>query len=221
MPQSMMNYLKNRFLLSLFLLTAIYAVGIAAVLLGHADNLMLLTPFNLVFASAIILYNASGINRTYMIWFLVIAFAGYFIEVAGVKTGIIFGEYSYGAGLGYKMLEVPLILGLNWAILVFATAAVTRPLKVNVVMKSALAASIMVAYDVLLEPVAIRFDFWSWAGGPVPFQNYFAWWVISFLMLLGTHRFIKNLENRLAIYVIGIQTIFFLVLIFKERLSIF
>lgn len=221
MPESMKRILQSRFAVSLILLIVIYLVGVVTVLLGYADDLMLLTPYNLIFASALILVNSAGINTRYLIWFLVIASAGYFIEVLGVKTGFIFGEYSYGAGLGIKFLDVPLILGLNWAILVFAIASVTQQLNLHIAAKSAIAAALMVAYDVLLEPVAIRFDFWSWAGGHVPLQNYIAWWVIAFFMLIGTHKLVKNLENRLAIYVIGIQTIFFLVLILKERLAIF
>lgn len=58
-----MKFLKNRFQLSLFLLVVIYTVGIAIVMLGYAVDLMKLTPFNLLFASWILLYNAEGINR--------------------------------------------------------------------------------------------------------------------------------------------------------------
>src|SRR5689334_23098853 len=37
-------------------------------------------------------------------------------EVIGVATGAIFGAYSYGEVLGFKLLEVPLIIGLNWVV---------------------------------------------------------------------------------------------------------
>ncbi|MBC7914292.1 MAG: carotenoid biosynthesis protein, partial [Pyrinomonadaceae bacterium] len=37
--------------------------------------------------------------------------------------------------------------------------------------------------DFLIEPVAIRFDFWNWTDLDVPFQNYVAWFVFSFIML--------------------------------------
>jgi uncharacterized membrane protein len=220
MPQSIMNFLKNRFRLSLFLLGVIYAVGIVTVLSGHADSLMKLTPFNLIFASAILLYNAEGFNRRYIVWFVVVSVSGYLLELIGIKTGLVFGEYSYGSGLGIKLFDVPLIIGINWAILVFATAALIQHYNWPIWLKAAISATIMVAYDVFLEPVAIRFDFWNWAGGSIPLQNYAAWWLIAFFMLLGAFHFVNNLKNRLAIYVIGIQTLFFIIIILNQGLPL-
>jgi hypothetical protein len=34
-------------------------------------------------------------------------------------------------------------------------------------------------FDWIMEPVAIRLDYWTWAGGDIPMQNYFAWFVIA------------------------------------------
>ena len=36
-----------------------------------------------------------------------IVLIGFVIEVIGVKTGYVFGSYSYGDSLGFKILEVP------------------------------------------------------------------------------------------------------------------
>ena len=38
-------------------------------------------------------------------------------EILVVSYGIIFGNYKYGEILGYKVLGVPLIIGINWCIL--------------------------------------------------------------------------------------------------------
>lgn len=211
----------NKFYLSLFLLTVIYLVGIVTILLGHAESLMPLTPYNLVFASALILYNAQGINKAYLFWFALIALVGFFLEWAGITTGLIFGSYAYGNGLGIKMLDVPLIIGVNWAVLVFSAAAILNKLKINHWLKAALGATIMVAYDFLLEPVAMRFDFWDWQGGNIPLQNYLAWWITAFLMSLGVLRYVSNRKNKIAPFVLAIQTLFFAVLILKEEISLF
>jgi len=216
----MMKILTNRFQFSLFLLIVIYAVGIGSVLLGHADSLMQLTPFNLLFASALLLYNAEGIGKAYLGWFVLVACAGYLLELLGIETGLVFGEYYYGSGLGLKLFGVPLIIGINWAVLVFASAAVVQFISVPGWLKAALAATIMVLYDVLLEPVAVRFDFWNWAGGLIPIQNYMAWWVIAFVMLSGVYYFVKNLKNKLAIYVILVQALFFIIVILQQGLSL-
>jgi bisanhydrobacterioruberin hydratase len=221
MPETLIRFIKNKLHLSLFLLAVIYLVGIVTALLGHTDALMQLTPYNLVFATGLILYNAEGMNKVYLKWFLLIAVAGYLIELLGIITGIIFGIYAYGEGLGIKLFDVPLIIGINWAVLVFASAAILNKLKLSIWLKAAIAASMMVAYDILLEPVAIRFDFWNWEGGSIPLQNYIAWWLIAYVMLLGVLRYVKNLQNKIALYVVLVQSLFFAILILKEGLKVF
>jgi len=211
----------NKFYFSVFLLVAVYLVGIAAVLAGAAESLMSLTSYNLLFATALLVYNAEKTDRAYFVWFTLIAVAGFLIELAGITTGIIFGSYSYGSALGIKLAEVPLIIGINWSVLVFATAAILSKTNWSLLSKSAAAATIMVLYDILLEPVAIRFDFWTWEGGPVPLQNYLAWWVIAFFMLLGMQRNVKNPANKIAPLILVVQSVFFLILILKENLNIF
>jgi bisanhydrobacterioruberin hydratase len=221
MSKSLIPYFKNKFNLSIFLLTAVYLVGFTTVLLGYQDQLMLLTPFNLLFASGLILWNAAQLNKKYLLWFFTIGIAGFVIEWIGTETGWIFGTYQYGETLGIKLLKVPLIIGLNWAVLVFSTAAFVAGLNIPSWLKSVIAATFMVMYDILLEPVAVRFDFWTWEGGLIPVQNYVAWWIISFLFLIPTQLLFKDLKNRLALPVIFVQALFFIVLIVKEGLDLF
>jgi putative membrane protein len=214
-------FFSNRFRLSLFLLFAVYAVGFTTILFSHTDSLMRLTPYNLLFASALLIYNAENPDRAYAFWFLLCAIAGFLLEAIGTSTGLIFGSYDYGEGLGIKVLDVPLMIGINWPVLVFATTAILLPLRLNWFVRAMLGALMMVAYDVLLEPVAMRFDFWDWEGGVVPIQNYIAWFLIGLLMQVGVNWFVKPLRNKIALYIIIIQTLFFALLIFTEKLRVF
>lgn len=216
----MKAFLTNKFRLSLFLLFVIYLVGTASVLAGKAESLMQLTLYNLLFAIAILLFNAEKPGKTYWLWFAIVSLAGFVLEVAGVQTSLVFGQYSYGEILGIGLWGVPLIIGLNWSLLVFATASVVNVKNWPIALKASIAASIMVLYDLFLEPVAIRFGFWEWAGGPVPLQNYIAWWLIAFFMLLGVFSYVKSLRNRIAMYILGIQTLFFIIIILYEGLPI-
>lgn len=216
----MKAFLTNKFWLSLFLLVVIYLVGTASVLAGMAESLMQLTPYNLLFAIAMLLYNAEKPDKSYWLWFVIVALAGFLIEAVGVQTSLVFGQYSYGEVLGIGVWGVPLIIGLNWSLLVFATASVVNVNSWPIALKASIAASIMVLYDLFLEPVAIRFGFWEWAGGPVPLQNYIAWWLIAFFMLLGVFSYVKNLRNHIAIYILGIQSLFFIIIILYEGLPI-
>jgi putative membrane protein len=38
----------------------------------------------------------------------------------GVHTGILFGNYKYGNALGLKLNDVPILIGINWFIVVYA-----------------------------------------------------------------------------------------------------
>lgn len=220
MPQSMRRIIRNRLLHSLILVAIIYLVGIVSVIAGRAEGLMQLTVYNLIFAMAVLLYNAESIDFRYWIWFMVCAIAGFTLEVIGVQTALIFGEYSYGNILGAAGWGVPYIIGLNWSFLVFASAALVHHLKITIVARAALAATIMVLYDIFLEPVAIHYGFWEWGAGPVPLQNYLAWWIIAFFMLLGAFRFVPVLRNKAGVYLLGIQTLFFITIIIKQGLPI-
>ncbi len=217
----MKDLFTSKFRLSLFLLSAVYAVGFITILLGHTDSLMRLTPYNLLFATALLIYNAENPDRNYTIWFLISALAGFFLEAIGTATGLIFGTYHYGNGLGIKALDVPLMIGINWPVLVFATSAILLPLGWHWILRAVAGSLMMVAYDVLLEPVAMRFDFWDWDGGVVPSQNYLAWFIIALLMQLGVNRFVKPIANKIALYIIIIQAAFFALLIYTENLRVF
>lgn len=53
-----------------------------------------------------------------------IAVLGFVAEAIGVATGFPFGVYHYGERLGWKVLEVPPVIGLNWAGLVLSFAVI-------------------------------------------------------------------------------------------------
>lgn len=207
------SMISNKFRLSLFLLGAIYLVGFVTVFAGYQDELMQLTSFNLLFAVILLIYNAEKPDFSYRLWFIAAGMIGFAMEAIGTSTGMIFGEYSYGETLGVKLFQVPLMIGVNWSFLVFSTAALVHGFSLPAWLKAAMAASIMVVYDLLLEPVAIRFDFWHWAGGSIPLQNYLAWWIIAFVLLLGCFYLVKPLRNRIAPWILGVQVLFFVVLL--------
>jgi putative membrane protein len=73
-----------------------------------------------------------------------------------------------------------------------------------------MSALLMVGLDVLIEPIAIELDFWTWAGGYVPFQNYVGWFVIAFVLQFAFHKAIpKDMTNHVAVILFGLQILFF------------
>jgi putative membrane protein len=94
----------------------------------------------------------------------------------------LFGDYQYGKNLGFKLVEIPLVIAVNWAMLSFSALAIVFFLRVPLVVKALLSAALMTFLDVLIEPVAITSDFWSWADGIIPMYNYVCWFVLSFFL---------------------------------------
>lgn len=193
------------------LLVMFYIVGYS----GLSDPLgdryaefLSLTPLNLVMTTAVLLLFHRDWSATFVFSAFVVALTGFLVEVAGVHTGLIFGEYAYGAALGFKLFDVPLTIGLNWFLLVYAVSAVLDRIR-NTVVFALTGALLMTVLDVLIEPVAIRLDFWSWASKSVPLQNYIAWYALSFLLFLFFRRLNRTAGNRMAPVVLSVQYLFF------------
>tara|TARA_B100000902_G_C27108333_1_gene812280 strand:+ start:33 stop:506 length:474 start_codon:yes stop_codon:yes gene_type:complete len=147
--------------------------------------------------------------------FIIVYLFGFFVEVAGVKTGLLFGEYIYGTYLGVKFLEVPLIIGVNWLLLVFCTYGLAQKFFNNNFVKIIFASFLMVLLDLVIEPVAIKLDFWSWTGFHVPIQNYFMWFLTSSIMHLVLLKSDVCISFKLSMFILVSQLMFFGFLLFR------
>ncbi len=189
-----------------------YSVGVVGLTLTATRELFIsLMPLSLLLSSAILLFFHQKWSKIHVLVFLAIAVAGYLIEVLGVHTGQVFGQYSYGRALGFQIADTPLLIGLNWLMLTYCVYAIMEDTRLFWPLKALAAASLMVLYDIAMEPVAIRLDMWSW-GGPIPLQNYQAWFIISIVFLTVMHLFRIQLKNRVAVWLYSTQFAFFLLL---------
>lgn len=173
------------------------------------ESILHLSSVNLMLTAFLLLINFTSQHRRILVLFLLVAVIGYSVEVIGVSTGFPFGNYSYGANLGLKILDVPLVIGLNWAVLVFSIGASLNKIYHSVLIKSAIGACLMTLFDFLLEPIAIRSDYWKWESISIPIQNYISWFVISFFLFLMVYRYVKTIDNKIGIWVFLIQLVFF------------
>lgn len=197
------------------LLLAMHIAGAIGLAIPASRELFqFLTPFNLLATAAIVFHFEEKKTFNYFLLILVTLVAGYGVEVAGVHTGVIFGEYTYGSTLGIKLFEVPLAIGLNWAILIYASGLASDKLPFPKLVKAIAGATMMVLMDLLIEPVAIHLDFWSWTMENIPLQNYLAWFVLSLALHLFYQHLPFNKNNPLAIRLLYIQGLFFLALNF-------
>lgn len=121
--------------------------------------------------------NGSGKWRT----FAVIALTGFVIELIGTQTSWLFGNYYYGQSLGLKLLGVPLVIGVNWYAIVLASSNAIRLVPMPKILQALLAGLLATMMDMIIEPAAIRYDFWDWRTGSIPVYNYVCWFVFSAL----------------------------------------
>lgn len=196
------------------LIIIFHAVGLFGFLNPALTPLFLkLVPFHLLLMLILLIVSHHGKNKEYKLFLLVTYLAGYLIEVIGVSTGYIFGSYQYGETLGIKLAEVPLMIGVNWVILIYSTGITIKYFKIkNHVVRALIGAFFLVCMDILIEPVAIRFDYWSWADLNIPFQNYVAWFIFSFCMMLFFFARKFRKQNVAAPVLLISQLVFFIVL---------
>lgn len=202
----------------LILLCCLYAVGLLGVSWPLHPEFMRLTPLNLLTTFGLCLWAEKQQDKRLYLALLAVYWGGWFLELAGVQTGLIFGEYSYGATLGPQLGGTPFMIGLNWAMLVYASSSIilrffsSRPLW----LRSLLGASLMVSLDLFIEPAAVRYDMWSWGNTPynsllvAPWQNYAVWWLAAFGLQLFFGHFLGPRRNPALEFLFLWQFVFFL-----------
>lgn len=193
-----------------FLLLAMHLAGIFGLYFSETRELFqTLTPFNLLATAAIVLHFEEFKTPRYSLFIAITFLVGFFAEVIGVKTGVLFGEYYYGKTLGLKLFEVPLAIGHNWVIMVYGSNLLARKISQNRTIIVLIGAATMTLIDVIIEPVAIKLDFWTWTENEIPLQNYLGWFLLSVLLQICMTFLMPKSNNWLAIRLLYILILFF------------
>ncbi len=196
--------------LSIFVIWLFQLSAIIGVSMGYYDWFITKTPLNLIITAALLIVNfpINNVNK------LAIAFTFFtsslLIEWIGVHFGFLFGVYEYGQNLGLKIDGVPLLIGVNWAVLILSTAAIADKLVEPRFLKITLGAALMVLIDFFIETSAPPFDFWIWELGAAPIRNYIAWFIISMLLHYIYHRMKMKGDFIFSCHLYAAQFIFFI-----------
>jgi len=163
------------------------------------------------------LLTMSAANRLhFLFWSIGIIVAGFLLEFLGVKTGAIFGQYQYGDVLKPQIAGVPVSIGFAWLGLVLSSFAVAKYLLSRFANKGIvvvfLAAALMVAFDLLMEPVAIRLGYWHWVGGQPGIQNYIVWFLAGILFLVFGKQMgvLSDRIPRIGVHIYLAQMLYFI-----------
>jgi len=145
---------------------------------------------------------------------LLIFISSIIVEWLGVHKHWIFGDYSYGQTLGIKTAEIPLIIGVNWFLLIYSAGVLMQRTRIRSILIRVIAgALILVLLDLIIEPVAQHFDYWHWANSTVPLKNYACWFLVSVVMLFVFEKFGFRKQGIVAPVFLLVQFVFFMVLL--------
>jgi len=167
------------------------------------------TPFTLVFTSFVFLIHQPINTLNYVLSFIALAVIGFVAEVIGVKTGITFGNYFYGNALGYKLLAVPIVISLNWALLINIGVLTASYLSAKPLLISVFSSIIITSVDVLIEQVTSQLDFWHFQQGIAGIHNYLGWFLISFVAAWFLQKHLLKGDKKTALIILLLQLFFF------------
>ena len=207
-----------------------HCIGLFGILFFQTGFFIHSTPLTLLLSFSLLIWTQNSKNTAFLFFIAAAFLIGFFSEVVGVNTGLLFGDYSYGKVLGFHFLNVPLLIGLNWFIIIYCCGISTHTLLTKIINKVTAdkkeqlmilkpmsiivdGAALAVLFDWLMEPVAVKLGFWTWHGdGNIPLYNYICWFIIS-MLLLTIFQFCKfEKKNKFAVNLLLIQFLFFLML---------
>lgn len=198
----------------IIILCIIFLVGlIGHVIIGLRHLMLTLTPYTLLLTgSAVLYFTYKKGELKFLLWCLIVYVVTFALEILGTRTGIIFGSYVYGNTLGLKISGVPLIIGFNWVLVILGSITLSEQIDQNIFLRALLTGTLAVLFDLVLEPVAIKLDYWRWDSGFIPLFNYYSWFLIALIASIIYDLFkIKTNENIPESYFI-IQLLFFILL---------
>ena len=123
----------------------------------------------------------------FILWSLGVFTGSFLIEWLGVKTGAIFGDYSYGEILQPTLAEVPVVIGCAWLNMLLCSAALAQRVLPRRGLEHALSfslatAMLMVLFDAFMESAAMKLGYWQWHAEKIPLRNFAAWLVFGWMM---------------------------------------
>ena len=196
---------------------------------AYKDWFIQYTPLNILLMTVLLVWTESKKTGLFFLFIGICYLVGMGVEMIGVNTAKLFGHYVYGSVMGKKLNGVPLLIGLNWFIIIFCSASViqqfhkwlilrlkeasppigNRWLYISIIIDGA---SLAVFFDWIMEPVAIKLGFWQWTNGEIPMYNYICWFIISTILLMIFRLFPFQRINQFAVHLFIIQLLFFLAL---------
>jgi uncharacterized membrane protein len=122
---------------------------------------------------------------------VVTAGIGLVAESLGTATGVPFGQYDYAGSLGAKLLGVPLVVPLAWAMFAYPCLLVGQRLARTRLGAIAVGAWALASWDLFLDPQMVEAGHWRWTdvqvalptAPEIPVSNYLGWLLVATVMV--------------------------------------
>ncbi|RYE20986.1 MAG: carotenoid biosynthesis protein [Sphingobacteriaceae bacterium] len=202
--------------ISIIVVIVFHIVGLIGFFVPFLRPLFLqIVPGHLLLMLFLLLMNHHGRFFKLILFLLTVSILGFSAEWIGVHKQWLFGHYAYDTTLGFKLSAIPLMIGINWFLLIYSASVLTQKLPIKTAsLKIIAGAAILVLLDLLIEPVAIRFQYWHWFGNIIPLKNYVCWFLLSAVFIWLFRVFNFRTQNWVAPTLLIVQFIFFIVLNF-------
>ena len=204
----------NKQNISIAIIWLFHISGLIGIIYSNSSWFVKATPLNLALSFLLVLINTEISKKTVFLFSLCFT-VGMIAEIIGVNKGLIFGEYSYGNALGIKVFGVPILIGINWCILVFITGYIADTFFHNFWQKILLGIFLMISLDLVMEPVAPVLDFWTFKSGLASFQNYLGWSLVSFPLHILYQKLSPKISGPFPFHLFIVQFLFFTILLIK------
>lgn len=225
--------MQQRYKIATAVAILFHVIGLIGIFFFDDGLIMRTSPIHLLLMLGLIVYTTEKPDKYFLLFFLLCFCAGIAAEIYGTATGLLFGQYEYGTVLGPRVRSVPLIIGVNWFLIIYCAGSFVSRLLTKL---SAKAAEMMneppksirlltivtdgsllcVFFDWVMEPAAVKLGYWQWLGnGEIPFYNYVCWFVIS-AALLAAFVLLKPGRsqpgaNKFAVNLLLIMMMFFMI----------
>ncbi|MDC0378658.1 MAG: carotenoid biosynthesis protein [Flavobacteriaceae bacterium] len=195
--------------ISVFIIWLFHLCGMVGISYGNKEFFLAFTPINLFISFVLLFVNQKQLESKELKSAFLIFFIGMMSEILGVNYGLIFGDYVYLDNLGVKILGVPVLIGVNWIILTYITGSLSSFIFKNKYVSILMGAILMIALDLLIEPVAPLLGFWIFDLPEVPLQNYIGWFVIGLITQVIFQLKIVEKEFTFSTHLLIVNAIFF------------
>lgn len=190
-----------------------YLVGLILFMLPFTRGLFIsITAASLFLVIAAVLLFHTSWNTKTVLWFLFIVISSFLMESFGVRTGALFGQYTYERGLAPMIDHTPVIIGFNWLFLVYASHNIVDRFNLRPWSRILCGSLLMIGYDVVLEWIAPFMQMWHFDSGYPPLRNFIVWFLAALLYHCGFEVLKIRSDNPPARILFGLQILFFLLI---------